>query len=133
VVPAATTVTLAPLRFAASAIAKPISPEELFVRKRTGSIASRVAPVVSSRCSPARSWTTAWSVFRRSSRAAATMISESLSRPGPTVPQAISPSSGSMTSTPSARSFSKFRWVAGWCHIDVFMAGAIMMGAVDAK
>ena len=49
VVAPATTVTLAPRRLAASAIANPIRPEELFVRKRTGSMTSRVAPTVISR------------------------------------------------------------------------------------
>jgi hypothetical protein len=42
----AITVTAAPRRLAASARANPMRPDERLEMKRTGSIASRVAPVV---------------------------------------------------------------------------------------
>jgi hypothetical protein len=94
-------------------------PDERFERKRTGSISSRVAPAVIKNLSPDRSRTRlsptgagASSVRveaevvdsfdarvacrSRISNAAATILSGSLRRPGPKVPQAISPASGSM-------------------------------------
>ena len=46
-------------------------------------------------------------------------------RPGPYSPQAMSPSSGPTTSTPSRSSVLRFRCVAGCSHIRTFMAGAI--------
>ena len=49
-------------------------------------------------------------------------------RPGPYSPQAISPSSGPTSVTPSAFSRARLRWVAGCSHIRTFIAGAISTG-----
>ena len=58
----------------------------------------------------------------------ATIASGSGSRPLPYSPQAISPSSGSITCTPSARSMARLRWVALWCHMRTFIAGTASTG-----
>ncbi len=133
VVEPATTVTSAPRARAASASAKPILPEERFEMKRTGSISSRVAPVVMRTRSPARSCARRLRDSSSTPSAAATMTPGSLRRPGPNVPQAISPSSGWTTRTPSARSRARLRRVAGWFHIVVFIAGATTTGALHAR
>ena len=52
---AATTVTCAPRSRAAAAIATPIRPVERLPMKRTGSIASRVPPALTTMCRPVRS------------------------------------------------------------------------------
>ena len=112
----ATIVTSAPRARAASANAKPIRPEERFEIKRTGSIGSRVAPAVINIRSPIKSClmdSMDWVVCMDSADAGAvpvvcgfdsrrifsateTILSGSVSLPGPIVLQAISPSSGSM-------------------------------------
>src|SRR6185437_10292975 len=73
---------------------KPLASRERVGRNLTGSIGSRVAPAVIKICSPARSPSPA--PLSRIPSAAATMRSGSLNRPGPIVPQAISPASGSI-------------------------------------
>jgi hypothetical protein len=126
-----TTVTAAPRFNAASASAKPILPDDLFEINRTGSISSRVAPTVMRNRSPAKSFDRP--ELASISSTALTIHSGSLSRPGPIVPHAISPASGSTKWTPSARSWRKFRCVAGCSHMVVFIAGAINTGAVQAR
>ncbi len=50
------------------------------------------------------------------------------SRPGPNSPQAIGPSSGSITAIPRSRSAVILAWVAGFSHIRTFIAGIAMTG-----
>ena len=107
-------------------------PDEWFEMKRTGSISSRVAPAVMRMRSPARSPVRPARSLKISS-AAATINCGSERRPGPIVPQAISPASGSTTRTPSARSRARLRRVAGCRSIVVFIAGATSTGAFEAR
>ena len=67
------------------------------------------------------------------SRAQAAIVSGSAKRPGPTIPQARTPSSGSTITWPRARSTRTFSCVAGWFHIFVFIAGARTTGPVKAR
>src|SRR5690625_7735514 len=81
-------VTLAPARAAASAIAKPILPEERLVITRTGSMASLVGPAVSKRLLPCKGL---------GAKKALSSLSNSCGsniRPEPTSPQACSPAAG---------------------------------------
>ena len=106
---AATIVTLAPRSRAAAAIAAPIRPVERLPMKRTGSMASRVPPAVTTTWRPARSASrgaatsggrAAGSGLRtgRSPTAAttaSTISGRSASRPTPAWPDASSPAAGS--------------------------------------
>ena len=105
---AATTVTRAPRSSAASAMAAPIRPVERLPMKRTGSIASRVPPAVTttwrparsaSRAGPTRGGRAAGSGARtgRSATAAttaSTIAPSSASRPTPSWPDASGPDAG---------------------------------------
>ena len=106
-----TSVTSAPASRAARASAKPILPDERLVMPRTGSMASKVGPAVSSSLRPASGlgWKKAISASRIS--AASSM------RPAPVSPQACSPLAGPSRVTPSARRVATLRCVAGFCHI----------------
>ena len=53
------------------------------------------------------------------------MSGTSARRPKPNSPQAMGPSAGPQTITPSSRSCARLRRVAGCSHIRTFMAGAI--------
>ncbi len=89
-----TTVTSAPRRQAAAAIAKPIRPEERLPTYRTGSMGSRVGPAVTRTRRPEKaSW-------RPSARPITSSISDGSSiRPGPSPsPTARAPSPGPATS-----------------------------------
>ena len=102
-------VTRAPRSSAASATATPIRPVERLPMKRTGSIASRVPPAVTTMCRPARSASRAGPTSggradgsggadRPSPTAAttaSTIRSSSARRPTPDWPEASGPASGS--------------------------------------
>ncbi len=122
----ATRVTSAPNRRAATAMANPILPLDRFVRNRTGSISSAVGPAPTTTLFPARIFSA------RRIRAISTIFSVSASRPGPTVPQASSPSSGSTKVNPRSRRTSTFSRTAGEAYIWLFIAGARSTGAAVA-
>jgi len=94
---------------------------------RTGSIASKVGPAVSSRRLPASSCGWKWAIV------SSTISSGSSMRPGPVSPQAWSPQAGPMTLTPSLRKTAMLRRVAGFSHIWRFMAGATSSGQSRAR
>ena len=123
-----TRTTRAPRAAAASASAYPIFPLERLERKRTGSSGSSVGPAVTSTVSPSRS-----RGRFSSARTAAAIRSGSARRPGPTMPQARAPSSGSTMVCPRPRKVSRLRRVAGWFHMLVFIAGASTTGPVKAR
>jgi len=126
---AATSVTRAPRRAAASASAKPMRPEERLPTKRTASIGSRVPPAVISTRTPARSASPASVASTAASRSGG-----SGSRPAPHSPREPSaPVPGSSTSTPRARRSSTLAWVAGCSHMWLFMAGATSSGHRAAR
>ncbi len=122
----ATRVTSAPNRRAATAMANPILPLDRFVRNRTGSMSSAVGPAPTTTLFPARIFSA------RRIRAISTIFSVSASRPGPTVPQASSPSSGSTKVNPRSRRTSTFSRTAGEAYIWLFIAGARSTGAAVA-
>ena len=59
--------------------------------------------------------------------------SGSARRPGPTIPQANAPSSGSTIRCPRSRRIRKLACVAGWFHMLVFIAGARTTRPVNAR
>ena len=61
------------------------------------------------------------------------IFSGSTSLPGPTSPQACSPSSGPIKFIPLDTSVRKFSWVLLSSHIVVFIAGAMYEVAFEAK
>ena len=128
---AATTVTLAPRRWASSASANPMRPEERLPTKRTESIGSRVPPAVTSTFSAV--------AVRAADRAAAPSTAASSSggsgsRPTPNSPgEPSEPVPGSSTVTPRARSVARLAWVAGCSYIALFMAGATISGRRHAS
>ncbi len=63
----------------------------------------------------------------------AAILSGSASRPGPVVPQASKPSSGSTMMCPRLRSVVRFSCVAGWVHMLLFIAGASTTRPVNAR
>lgn len=89
---------------------------------RTGSIASRVGPAVTSRRTPSRSRSVS------AARTASKSTAGSGSRPRPVSPQASRPLSGSSTVKPKPRSVSRLRWVTGLSYMPVFIAGATILG-----
>ncbi len=114
----ATSVTIAPASAAARASAKPIFPLDRLVMPRTGSIASKVGPAVSSTFLPSSAFGWKCATSSASSSSASSM------RPSPTSPHAWSPLAGPSTCVPSARTVCTLRWVAGCAHISRFIAGA---------
>ena len=127
-------VTSAPRSRAASAMAKPILPEERLLKKRTGSIISRVGPAVTSTRRPAnsRGGTSSFST-------AATICSGSTMRPTSSSPQARCPRAGPAKRAPQRERRSTLRWLARQFHMAAFIAGASRMGqrmamkAVESK
>ena len=117
-----TRVTAAPRLRAAAASSYPIRPVEWLVTNRTGSIASRVGPAVTSRRTPSRSRSVS------AARTASKSTAGSGSRPRPVSPQASRPLSGSSTVKPKPRSVSRLRWVTGLSYMPVFIAGATILG-----
>ena len=95
--------------------------------KRTGSMASRVGPAVTSTDTP----DSAPSATRPS--ACPARSAGSSMRPAPTSPQAWSPSPGPSTQVPRSCSVRRFARVAGAAHIWRFIAGAIAIGAAVAR
>ncbi len=126
---AATTVTLAPRRWASSASASPIRPDERLPTKRTASIGSRVPPAVTSTFKPSR----------LRPRASARSIAASSSggsgrRPIPYSPgEPSGPLPGSSTITPRSRRLATLAWVAACSYIALFMAGATISGRRQAS
>ena len=104
-------------------MANPILPLDRFVRNRTGSMSSAVGPAPTTTLFPARIFSA------RRIRAISTIFSVSASRPGPTVPQASSPSSGSTKVNPRSWRTSTFSRTAGEAYIWLFIAGARRTGA----
>ena len=126
---AATTVTLAPRRLAASASANPIRPEERLPMKRTASIGSRVPPALTSTFTPRSEAPPASTPSTASSSAGG-----SGSRPTPNSPgEPSGPTPGSSTATPRARKTPRLAWVAGCSYIALFMAGATISGRRQAN
>jgi hypothetical protein len=122
-----TSCTCAPASAAARAMAWPILPELRLVMPRTGSIASKVGPAVTSTRLPAST------PLPNSPETASWISTGSSMRPGPTSPQACSPASGPRMSTPSVRSWARLRWVAACAHISRFIAGATASRQVRAR
>jgi hypothetical protein len=120
----ATRVTSAPASRAARAMAKPILPLEWLVMPRTGSIASKVGPAVTSTCWPTRVFGDQvgdqfLEQFPGLQHAAVAELATGLVAAG------HAPAPG----RPSAAIWRTLRWVAGWAHISRFMAGAMSSGA----
>ena len=113
-----TSVTVAPRAAASSASAWPCLPDERLPMKRTGSIASRVPPAVTSTCRPRE---IAWRQDGRST--AATMSLGSARRPAPTSPPARRPVAGVTTCTPRRAQRGRLSCTAGCSHISVCIAG----------
>ena len=119
----AISVTCAPARRAARAMAKPILPLERLVRPRTGSMASNVGPAVTTTRRPANVCGVSAAMTSSSSSGACSM------RPSPVSPQACAPKPTASTRAPSAAACRTLRCVAGCDHISRFMAGASSSGA----
>ena len=115
--------------------------------KRTGSIASRVPPAVTTMCRPVRSASraadtsggrAAGSAARTgtspmAATTASTMNVRSARRPTPDCPDARGPESGSTTTYPKLRKRATFAVVAGWVHMSPSIAGATTTGAEVAR
>ena len=97
---AATTVTLAPRRWASSASASPMRPDERLPTKRTESIGSRVPPAVTSTCAPSSSPPT---LQRRSRPRRAAPAARAAGRCRTRPASRARPVPGSSTVTPRAR------------------------------
>ncbi len=91
--------------------------------KRTGSIGSWVGPLVTM----ARRPDSAPSAAIKDSMAARISAGSAI-RPRPNSLQAMAPSLGPTCFTPRAASLARLSWVAPWCHIRTFIAGAISTG-----
>ena len=96
--------------------------------KRTGSMASKVGPLVTKARRPLRGA----SAPKYSSMAARISIGSAI-RPLPNSPQARSPASGPIWRTPRDLRVAILAWVAGWAHIRVFIEGAISTGLSAAS
>ena len=95
---------------------------------RTGSMASRVPPAVTSTRRPRRSP----SRLARKPSMKALMSSGSGSRPDPLIPQARWPAALGMMVIPSWRRVARFRTTAGFSSMLVFMAGHTILGRSQA-
>ena len=102
-----TKVTSAPSAASALAIAAPCAPDDRLAMKRTGSIGSWVGPDVTSTRLPLSGPSDS------AAEAASTICIGSTIRPAPYSPQAMSPSSGPRTVTPSCSNSDRLRCVAG--------------------
>ena len=123
-----TSTVSAPSAARAAAMAWPCLPEEWFEIYRTGSIGSRVGPLVTSARFPASF------LLPISTCSIAAMISSgSAMRPDPTSPHASSPEPGPTRTTPRISRVAKFAWVAGCPHIIRFIVGAISTGLSEAR
>ncbi len=109
--------------------------------KRTGSSGSCVGPAVMRIVSPSRSLECC-ELVPLLTRGAACAVrfatisairSGSASLPGPVVPHASRPSSGSIMVWPRCLKIARFSWVAGCAHMLLFMAGASTTGPVNAR
>ena len=119
-------VTLAPRDCAASAIAIPCFPEDLFPMYLTGSMFSRVPPAVINTLFPDKS-----ELISKNFEISTTSLGISGYRPTPTSFPVIRPSSGSTTKKPRSRSFLTFSIVAGLLHISGCIAGTKIFGASE--
>ena len=104
-----------------------MAPVEGLDQKRTPSQGSLVGPRVTSTVSPAMS------LGARSRRASAKRQGMGARRPCPLLPQASSPVSGPMMVTERDFRVAMLAWVAAFCHMRVFMAGAMPTGPAKAR
>ena len=118
----ATSVTSAPASRAARAMAKPILPLLWLVMPRTGSMASKVGPAVTTTRWPSSGLGARKAINSSSSSPASSM------RPSPNSPQAWSPCATPSTKAPSCATCIRLRCVAGCAHISRFMAGPSSSG-----
>ena len=95
--------------------------------KRTGSIASRVGPAVTTACFPDSG------PLEQRPASASRISSGSDMRPSPVSPQAWKPAPGPMTAMPRLRKVARFCWVAALLHISRFIAGATAIGRSLAR
>src|ERR1700721_1397809 len=83
--------------------------------------------------SPARSRRKGTPRRSNCSSTASTIVSISARRPGPTIPQARSPTPGGTTRTWRSIRTRRFACVAGCAHISLFIAGATTTGVGEAR